>query len=149
MWLWLQPIRRMKVLHELLVYVHEHNPELYEKFKYAEHEEKHGPHFNEHYAIEVVSAMYSFSPEEHRIEGEHWNIDQVRAAIEPYKAKMKDHDTCWDAYVAVNMWWHDLGANYKKHAQGDNHLIEDALTWAFCDPDAPEGKIWKYIHAMK
>ena len=139
----------MKALHELLVFVHEHNPELYEKFKYAEHEEEHGPHFNEHYAKKAVDAMYSFRPDESRIDGEHWSIDQVRTAIEPYKTKMSAEDTCWDAYVAVNMWWHDLGANYKKHSQVDNHLIEDAMTWAFCDPDSPRGKIWKYIHAMK
>jgi hypothetical protein len=139
----------MKALHELLFYVHEHNPELYEKFKHAEYEDEHGPHFNEHYANKVVDAMYSFAADGTRLEGEHWSIDQVKAAIEPFKSKMDEDDTCWDAYVAVNMWWHDLSANYKKHMQGDNHLIEDAITWAFCDPDAPEGKIWKYIHAMK
>ena len=131
----------MKALHELLVFVHEHNPDLYERFKHAEYEEKYGPHFDSHYAVEVVEDMYSFNPDGTRVEGEHWTIDQVRAAIEPYKAKMGDDDTCWDAYVALNMWWHDLGANYKKHGQSDSNLIEDAMTWAFCDPDAPGGKI--------
>ena len=139
----------MKALQELLFYVHEHNPALYEKFKHAEYEDEHGPHFNEQYANTVVDALYSFASDGTRLEGEHWSIDQVKAAIEPFKSKMDEDDTCWDAYVAVNMWWHDLSANYKKHMQGDNHLIEDAITWAFCDPDAPEGKIWKYIHAMK
>lgn len=139
----------MKALHELLVFVHEHNPELYEKFRLAEHEEKYGPHFDSYYANETVEDMYSLGSDGSRVGGEHWTIDQVRAAIEPYKDKMGDDDNCWDAYVALNMWWHDLGANYKKHMQSDSHLIEDAMTWAFCDPDAPEGKIWHYIHAMK
>ena len=139
----------MKVLHELLAFVHEHDPELYEKFKHAEYEEEHGPHFDEHHATKAVHKMYSFGTDGTRHDGEHWNIDQVKTAIEPYKDKMDECDTCWDAYVALNMWWHDLGANYKRHAQSDSHLIEDAITWAFCDPDAPNGKIWKYIHAMK
>jgi len=120
---------------------------LYERYILEEYEKENGCHFNEEYARKAVEGMYSIceSGEKHR--GEHWSIDEVRSAISRYD--IGEENTIWDAYVALNMWWHDLHTRYKKHYSSyEEYLIEDAVTWAFCDDDAPEGKVWKYIHAM-
>lgn len=83
-------------------------------------------HFDELTAQVVVGKMRSS-----RAEGEHFSFDETIKAVEPHLALMGDEDTMWDAYVAINMWWHDLGENYSRRGQPDDDLIEDALTFAF------------------
>jgi hypothetical protein len=141
----------MKAKQELLEYVKEHNPELYHWYKREEHEEEFGCHYNEEFALCDVEKMYHIAPDGSKHKGEHWSIEQVKSVIMPYKSKMSNEDTCWDAYVALNMWWHDLGCNYKKRnaSTADNDIIEDAIRWSFLDDDAPEGKIWRHMQSMK
>jgi len=133
---------------ELLYWASVNYHPLYERALREDYENEHGCHFDECYARKAVDDMHSFEKDGKRNKGEHWSIEQVKALIVPYKDKMSEADTCWDAYVACNMWWHDLHRNYEKHGEMDGHLVEDALTWAFCDEDAPDGKLWKYIHEL-
>lgn len=141
----------MKAKHELMNYVKEHNPELYHWYIREKHEEEYGCHYNKEFAICDVEKMYHVANDGTKHKGEHWNIEQVNTVIIPYKSKMSNEDTCWDAYVALNMWWHDLGCNYKRRnaTTSDNDIIEDAIRWSFFDDDAPEGKIWRYMNSMR
>lgn len=134
---------------ELLYWASVNNHPLYDRYLQESYEKEHGPHFDEEYAKKAVADMYSPGDNGTMVHGEHWSIEQVKAAIAPYRAMMSEQDTCWDAYVALNMYWHDLGRNYKKRNQENSALIEDAMTWAFCDHDAPEGKIWYYINGLR
>lgn len=141
----------MKALEQILAYVQENNPALYEHYCMAVYEDEHGAHFNKEYATRAVDEMYHTASDGMKCYGEHWSIDEVKNAIEPYKAKIPIAYNCWDAYVALNMWWHDLGKNYKSRDK-DNYesaIIEDALTWAFLDEDAAEGKVWHYMQVTK
>lgn len=135
-------------MQELWEYVRENNPSLYWAAKAEEHESQHGKHFDEEFASEVVDNMYHKCADGSKKVGEHWSIDEVKAAIE--KFRLPKDVTCWDAYVALNMWWHDLGRNYKQRdaENYDTAIIADALTWAFMDDDAPDGKIWRYFGSL-
>ena len=133
---------------ELLYWASINYHPLYERALREMYEKENGCHFNEEYAKAAVDKMFSYESDGTRNSGEHWTIEQVKALLVPYKEKMRECDTCWDAYVACNMWWHDLHRNYEKHSQMDGRIVEDALSWAFGDDDAPDGKLWKYIHAL-
>lgn len=131
-------------------YIREKDPAKYHSLLRDLHEDLCGAHYDKEFATEAVAEMYHTAPDGSKRYGERWTIDEVKAAVEPFRGKMHDKDNCWDAYVAVHMWWHDLGRNYKQRDPNnyESALIEDAVTWAFCDEDAPDGKIWHYIQSM-
>ena len=140
----------MKAIESILAWVQENNPDLYDRYCTANHEEEHGAHFDKEFATKAVAEMYHTAPDGSKRYGERWTVDEVKSATEQYRSRMHDKDNYWDAYVAVHMWWHDLGRNYKQRDPNNYEaaLIEDAVTWAFCDEDAPDGKIWHYIQSM-
>ena len=141
----------MKAIESILAWVQENNPDLYNRYCMEKHEEEHGAHFDKTFATKAVAEMYHTAPDGSKRYGERWTIDEVKAAVEPFRGRMHDKDNYWDAYVAGHMWWHDLGRNYKQRDPNnyESALIEDAVTWSFCDEDAPDGKIWHYIQSMK
>lgn len=140
----------MTAFEQLLFWVEENNHEVYEKYLVDAYEEQFGPHFDEKRAKEAVAKMRSTNERGEQETGEHWSVDEVQAAIGPTEHMMKEKDTIWDAYVAINMWYHDLGKNYRSHtdAYANLWIITDAMTWAFADEDAPDGKIYRYIKAI-
>lgn len=137
----------MKALDQILYWASVNYHPLYEQYLTEAYEEKNGPHFNEERARKAVDCMCHMEDSQ-KICGEHWSIDQVKQAVQQYKPYIKEDVTCWDAYVALNMWWHDLGRNYTRRGQDDGQLIEDAVVWSFMDEDAEDGKVWRYVNAM-
>ena len=137
----------MKALDMILFWANMNYHPVYEQYLVEKYEEENGKHFNECYAKKVVGAMCSYDDNGNKRTGEHWSCEQVKTAISPFADILGKNDTDWDAYVAVNMWWHDLSCNYKRHfaERADEFMIEDALTWAFDDPDAEDGKLWSYF----
>lgn len=85
---------------------------------------EHMKHFDEETAKAAVAPLGS---------GEHWTFDQVIVLVTPYIRLMGYEDTMWDAYVALNKWWCDLGDNYTRRHLPECYLVEDALTFAFVD----------------
>lgn len=140
----------MSALDQILYWASVNYHPLYEQYLVEEYEKEHGPHFDEARARSAVERMYSTNERGEKEFGEHWSVDDVRAAITPTEYMMKERDSIWDAYVALNMWYHDLGKNYRSHSDSyaDMWTITDAMTWAFGDEDAPEGKIYRYMKAM-
>ena len=71
--------------------------------------------------------------------------------MDRYAKELDKKVTMWDFYVAINMWWHDLCYNYKARDKEnyEEQIIDDAVTWSFFDDDAQDGKIWRYMQAMK
>lgn len=111
------------------------SPELYRDAMRELHILKYGPHYDEESARSCVhDERYAYS--------------DVIAMVEPYLSMMSQSDTMWDAYVAINRWYSDLGRNYERRGESHAAMVEDAMTWAFDDDDAPDGKVWRYLHAM-
>ena len=111
------------------------NPELYADAMRELYLLKHGPHYDEDSARQCVRE-------------ERYTYSDVIAMTEHYISMMSPADTIWDAYVAINRWYSDLGRNYERRGEAPSAIIEDAMTWAFDDDDAPDGKVWRYVHAM-
>lgn len=128
--------------------VKESHPSLYKQAMEERHVLKYGEHYDEEKAREAVAAMSSTDVSGQPQAGEHWTIDQVIEAARPYQSRLHECVTIWDVYVALQMWWHDLGKNYMRRGDREDAIIEDALTWCFFDEDAPDGKLWRYLHAM-
>ena len=137
----------MKAIDMILFWANMNYHPVYEQYLVEAYEEEHGPHFDEKHARECVEKMWH-TEDGVQVCGEHWSIDKVKEVIETYRQFMKKEDTCWDAYVALHMWWHDLGRNYARRGENEA-LVEDACVWAFMDEDAGEGKIWRYINGSK
>lgn len=108
-----------------------------------------GAHYNECFAREDVSKMYHKNPKGETIKGEHWNIDQITAAIKGMS--IPSSTNIWDVYVALNANWHDKEVKFAQWfgSESDQRIIEDAINFYFMDIDAPDGKVWLYIDAME
>ena len=103
-------------------------------------------HFDEGNAILAVSKMFHYE-EDILVKGEKWTIEQVRLLAEEYMDFINEVNTIWDIYVALHIWWHDLGRNYERRGEYYS-MIEDAIVWSFMDEDAKEGKVWRYVRAV-
>lgn len=107
-----------------------------------------GAHYNECFAREDVSKMYHKNSKGETIKGEHWNINQVTAAIKGMN--IPSVANIWDVYVALNANWHDKEVLFTEwfNELADKRIIEDAINFYFHDEDAGEGKIWYYMEAV-
>lgn len=141
----------MKAIKELLHRAEIENPELYYRAKHELHEMEYGPNYNEKLALHDVSCFESTDTNGVKRKGEHWTLAQVKNVYELHKLKLtKANANVYDLYVALHVWWHDLSCNYKRRNQSnyENDIIEDAITFFFCDEDGKESKIWYYVMAM-
>lgn len=141
----------MNAYDELFAYAREHNPELYERVLLEDYVEENGAHYNEKYARDAVSRMSHKNADGTTETGEHWTFEQVMQANAANRAKLPQDVTDWEVYVAANMWWHDLGENYRRRSSGNvtAQIMDDCTKWSFLDDDAPDGKLWKHLHAMR
>lgn len=107
-----------------------------------------GPHYDAAHAIAAVNAMHSLNADGIVQSGEHWSYAYTIDAVMQYVQRMGIDDTIWDAYVAINLWWHHLRFDYIRRDLDDDDIINDAITWAFFDDDDTDGKVWRYMHAL-
>lgn len=127
----------------------EKSPEVYDRSMRALHVSFCGPHYNEAFACEDVSCLFHKNRKGETVKGEHWNMEQVSNAVKGYP--IPGNATPYDIYVALNAHWHDKEVKFSEWFPEDHEkrIIEDAISFYFNDPDAPEGKIWIYMEAMK
>lgn len=137
----------MSAIEQILYWASVNYHPLYEQYILEEYEGKNGPHFDREHAEKVVVCMYHIGEDGRKVTGEAWSVDDARQAAGPYWSEMEKGTTDYDVYVALNMWQHDLGCNYVNRSKDE--LVEDALTWAFMDDDAEEGKLWRYMWSQK
>lgn len=128
---------------ELLFFAMVKNPKLYEKYLDEEHESHYGPHFDEEKAREAISRLHSKNGS-----GELITIDQVEQDLKKAGLNIGEPNTVWDAYVAFNIWWHELGDNYACREPNDNSFCIDVVTFFFDDEIIKDGKVWKYMHNL-
>lgn len=141
----------MNAIKELLRKAEKDNPELYLKAMHELHEMEYGANFNEHLAVEDVARFTSTDLAGNKRKGEYWTTNQVKNVYENHKHKLTKVDAnVYDLYVALHIWYHDISCNYKKRnpSNYENDVIEDAITFFFCDEDAKYGKVWRYVVAM-
>lgn len=118
------------------------NPSEFWKFMRESHEDMYGPHYNREYAEYDLSKLrYTDASGNQRI-GAHWTEEQVVSATA--NKQFPERTTTCDRWVAYNVMYSDL---CKKFSDGE--ILDIAYVFFFSDEDAPEGKIWRYMNAMR
>lgn len=136
-------------LDEAMECLKEKDPEKYDEAMRDLHEVFCGPHYNDFFAREDVAGMHHKSAKGEVVKGEHWNMEQVTAAIKG--VSIPGNVNIWDVYVALNANWHDKNIKFTEWfgSDADKKIIEDAINFYFMDIDGPDGKIWRYMDAME
>lgn len=73
------------------------------------------------------------------------NISEVMDLTSSYVYSIGENDTYWDIYVALHVFWHNLGRVYSIR-RIEHNLPYDAVVFFFLDDNIREGKIWYYMH---
>lgn len=115
------------------------------------HEHLYGEHFNETYAIYMVSQMYHTKPNGNVCKGEKYSPDDAKIIYNKHVSSLGKGYTCWDVYVALNAQYHDYINLYKEchpNATEDelnDKLVKSAITFWFKDEDYNGCKVWNYF----
>ena len=105
--------------------------------------EKSCHHFTEEEARKVIAgSRYTDKSGEKHSGKEHWTAEQVESATAGMR--FPEGTNKWDKYVAFNSMYFDLC-----RVLDDANILKAAHAFYFADDDAPEGKIYRYIHAMR
>lgn len=114
----------------------------YWRFMREQHELFYGPHYNEDFAkYDVANIRYTGKSNDRRT-GEYWTKSQIEEATKGMS--FPSGTTVWDKYVAFNSFYADMC-----QVLDDEMILKAAHKYFFQDEDAPEGKIWKYMQALK
>jgi len=127
---------------DMLCMLKESHPEAYWAFMRKSHENIYGPHYDEEYAEHDIADMHSTSKDGTKVSGQHWSKDEIKTATQGKVFPPATTDC--DKWVAYNAMWHDL-----HHTFSDSDILNAAYLFYFADEDAPDGKVWKYMCAMK
>ena len=115
-------------------------PELYKEMECELYEAINGEHFDEK-MFEIATSKFKNADGS---TGAHWTLEQVRDYLKQRGIEFKGYTTCDVAYV-MNMMYSDY---YGSVPEGIESIVR--LTKAFLeDPDAPDGKAYRYYKAMK
>lgn len=99
-------------------------------------------HFDEHSAEEAARHIEYTDRDGSKRTGAYWSKEEILKATE--QMSFKDCVTEWDRYVAFNAMYADLC-----RVLTDEQVVKAAHAFFFADEDAPCGKIWRYVQAMK
>lgn len=127
---------------ELLKEIKHAHPNKYWEFMRNTHEDLYGCHYDEDFAEYDVSQMHSTTKEGKVCHGQHWSKEEILSATQGKIFPVGTTDC--DKYVAYNAMWHDLNKKFD-----DAEVLDAAYLFYFTDEDAPKGKIWAYMRAMR
>lgn len=101
------------------------------------------PHFDEATAREALSHLAYTDKAGKAHNGQpHWTPAQVEDATS--SMTFPAGTTLWDKYVAFNFFYADTCK-----ALDDSDIIKAAFAFFFADEDAPDGKVYRYVRAMR
>lgn len=132
----------INAIEPMLAVIKEEHPEMYDEFMRNQHELMFGSHYNESFANEDVEKLMYTDKEGKKHTGAHWTKDEVIAATNGLSYPQGTTDC--DKYVAYNAAYADFNKDFS-----DGDILKIAYRFYFADEDAPSGKIWKYMKAMK
>lgn len=126
----------------LLATLHHSHPEIYWQFLRDTYIDFYGPHYNQEYADYDLSLVRFTDRDGKEHMGPHWSFKQIRDMLA--SRHYPEGTTESDIYVACNVLYADLCRTLS-----DQNILDIAYTFFFCDEDAPEGKVWHYMNAMR
>lgn len=131
------------VASEVMGYIYEKEPAMYDKFMRRSYESMCGKHYNQYFAEHDVAKLHYTDAKgiEHR--GPYWTVEQVKDATATMK--FPAGTTEWDKYVAMNASYADFSKKFD-----DEAILCIGYLFFFADEDwKGEGKIWEYMSMNK
>lgn len=99
-------------------------------------------HFDENSAEEAISRICYTDKDGKERHGARWSLEDILTATG--HMPFGDGVTQWDKYVAFNSMYADLCK-----VLSPEDILKAAHAFYFGDEDTPEGKVWRYMDAMK
>jgi hypothetical protein len=131
------------VANEIMHYLKDQDPTMYDKFLRKSYESMCGKHYNQHFAEEDVDKLHSIDKDGKVRQGAYWTIEQVKEATADKKFPAGTTD--WDKFVAYNAAWHDFSKRFE-----DKDVLCIGWLFYFADEDwKGEGKVWEYMSINK
>lgn len=129
-------------LNDLLCKIREEHPDMYWKFLRDQQGVMYSNHYERAFAEYDVESLRYTNREGQKCEGAHWTAEQIESATR--SMTFPTGTTRWDKYVAFNAWYSDLCRELD-----ETTLIKTCFSYFFADEDAPSGKIFLYMKAMR
>lgn len=117
-------------------------PAKYWAFMREQHGIMSGCHYDEAFAMYDVGQIRYTGRDGRKCEGAYWTCEQIEAATKGLA--FPAGTTKWDKFVAMNSFYADMCRVYT-----DEEIIKGAHAFYFADEDAPQGKTWRYMAAMR
>lgn len=114
----------------------------YNQFLREQYQLFYGPHYNEEFARKDISEIKYTSKTGERKTGEYWSKSQIEDICR--KFSFPSSTTFWDKYVAFNAFYSDMC-----QILDEETILKTAHKYFFQDEDAADGKIWKYMNAVR
>lgn len=127
----------------LLDKMEKENPSEVWQFMRNAHEDMYGPHYNREYAEYDLSQLRYTDESGNKRSGAHWTTEEQVVSATANR-KYPEGTTACDKWVAYNVMYSDL---CRKISESD--ILDIAYLFFFADEDAPTGKIWRYMNAMR
>lgn len=118
------------------------HPEEYWAMMRRQHEILWGPHYDDAFAEHDVDGLRWTGKDGQKHHGAHWSKQQVVDATAGMSFPQGTTDC--DKYVAMNSFYADMC-----QVMDESALLKAAHRFYFADEDAPNGKIWRYMNAMR
>lgn len=118
------------------------HPDEYWRMMRRQHEILWGPHYDEEFAEYDVDRIQWTDKEGQKHIGAHWSRQQVVDATAGLTFPSGTTDC--DKYVAFNSFYADMCMDFD-----ESTILKAAHRFYFADEDAPTGKIWRYMNAMR
>lgn len=134
--------RSVEAIDEMLDIMREEHPSEYKDIMRCQHEIIFGPHYNEEYAKCDIEHISYIGKDGAKHTGGHWTKEQVVSATQGLNFPQGTTDC--DKWVALNAMYADLCLELD-----EQKIISCAHRFYFKDEDAPDGKIWVYMNAMR
>lgn len=126
----------------LLEQMRDKHPEVYAKFMRDQHELLMGRHYDEEWAEADLSKLKYTDKNGVVKTTPHWTKGEVIAATSG--KQFPPGTTDCDKYVAYNSMYADMSRKFT-----DEQILDAAYIFYFSDEDAPDGKVWRYMSAMR
>ena len=127
---------------EMLCSHNKHDEKAYWCSLRSQHEILYNCHSSPEFAEWDVAQLEWVGKDGQKHRGAHWTTEEVTAATKGMT--FPNGTTECDKYVAFNVAYSDFCKDYD-----DAEILKIAHRFFFDDADAPEGKIWHYVKAMR
>lgn len=127
----------------LLEAIKDCHPQEYWDFLRKTHEDMYGPHYDSEYAEYDLSKLHYTDQAGKENRGPHWTKSEVLSATA--NMTFPEGTTDCDRYVAFNVAYSDFCRKFN-----DSDVLSIGYLFFFNDEDFEgEGKVWRYMCAMK